>query len=139
MAFTNGSGNHVAIEMSSPNPSVGGGHSYPYQEAVFYGNIFLDTPKAYYCAGKDFDGLNIVGISLLAVDQRACSGYTALFGNSGCPYVNTGSCNPQLLDLLQLSSNKCTFSNSAATKCAPSGSTTKSWLNPVTTYRQDKN
>jgi hypothetical protein len=138
MAFTNGSGQHVAIEMSSQNAAVGSGNSYRYQEAVFYGNFFLDTPKAYYCAGKDFDGLNVVGINLLAVDQRACSGYTALFGNSGCPYVNTGACNYQLLDLLQLSSNKCTFSNKAASKCAPSGSTSKTWLNPMTTYRQSK-
>jgi len=139
MAFTNGSGQHVAIEMSSQNAAIGSGHSYPYQEAAFYGNLFLDTPKAYYCAGSDFAGLTVLGISLLAIDQRACSGYTALFGNSGCPYVNAGACNPQLLDLLQTSSNKCSFSGGAATKCAPSGSTSKTWLNPMTTYRLDKN
>jgi len=64
MAFTNGDGAHVDIEMAAPF-TIGASHSYPYQEAVFYGNIFSATPKAYYCVGKDFakaEGLTKLGV-----------------------------------------------------------------------------
>jgi len=132
MAFTNGTGEHIAIEMSAEDSAVGGSHTYRYQEAAFYGNVFNDNPQAYYCAGADFAGFSLVGLITLGnLEQRACSGY------SNCPYKNAGACNYSGLDLLGLNSRKCNFSNSAATLCAGSG-TSKTWTNPVTTYRLTK-
>jgi hypothetical protein len=140
MALTNGKGEHVEVELSSPDSAVGAGHSYPYQEAVFFGNVFADSPKTNFCVGKDFSGvvIPILGITLGEVMARACAGYYSAFGtNSTCPFADSGTCNAAFLDLFG-TTGKCTFSNGAATACAPKGSTTKSWKNPVTTYRKTK-
>jgi len=136
MAFTNGLGHHIPIEMSANNTSLGGGHSYPYQEAAFYGNVFSDPPKAFFCVGKDFFS---VGSGATQPELRACSGYTDANGNPSCPYVNTGACNFEPRALLK--SRKCLFWNGAATVCTDEMrgfSFNSLWMHPITTYRLDK-
>jgi hypothetical protein len=136
MALTNGSGKHVNVELASLDGAIGGGHTYRYQEAVFYGNLFLDTPAANFCVGKDYAGTTVLlaGLTLGSVQVRACEAYYSLFGRGNCPYVDTGSCNRQLLDLFGMSSNKCSFSGDTASACAAKGSSSKVWKNPITTY-----
>ena len=134
MAFTNGKGNHVNIELTSTLASIGTGHdkrAYPFQEAAFYGNIFASPPRAYYCAGADFAGKNFGAVNVNQVDQRACSGWTA--SGDKCPYTNAAFTDP-----LRLATGKCSFFDDAATECAPSGSPTKSYDNVITTYRRTK-
>jgi hypothetical protein len=130
MAFTNGSGAHVAIEMSASNGALGGGHAYPYQEAAFYGNLFVSPPEAYYCAGADFDGVNVGAANVGELDARACAGYTG----QSCPYLNTGACNAKLTDPLGLSSGRCRFADAYAKGCK---SGPKTWSAPITTHRQE--
>jgi len=136
MALTNGAGDHVDVELSAINMPLGGGHStaFKYQEAAFYGNLFADPPVANYCIGKDFAGLNILGLNVLAADQRACSGYWTLFGDTGCPYKKTGDCNASLLDW----NMKCENVGGTMTKCEPPGSNARTFLNPITTYRKSR-
>jgi hypothetical protein len=136
MALTNGSGDHVNVELSALNMPIGGGHSssFKYQEAAFYGNLFTSPPQANYCIGKDYAGLNVLGLSILAADQRACSGYWTLFGDTGCPYKKTGDCNATLLNW----NMKCENSGGTMTKCEPYGSNVRSFVNPITTFRSTR-
>lgn len=132
MALTNGAGNHVKVELSQNSSAVGGGHTYPYQEAAFYGNVFASPPKAYYCVGKDFTGL--LGGDLGSAQQRACSGYSLL--GASCPYVKAGNCSGALF-----TPGMCSFSNSAADSCKTGGglfSSGTTWSYPMTTYRLTK-
>jgi hypothetical protein len=55
LARTNALGNVVAIEMLASHPAIGATRTEPgtfiYEEAGFYGNLFLDPPVAYTCRG----------------------------------------------------------------------------------------
>jgi hypothetical protein len=96
MAFTNGRGVHVHIEMNGVGKasSLGGhdtssGNWFKYQEAAFFGNLFVTPPTSNYCVGKDYVGiLSTLGGGLGAVDVRACGGYPS----GQCPYASAGDC-----------------------------------------------
>jgi len=138
MAFTNGDGAHVDIEMAAPF-TIGASHTYPYQEAVFYGNIFSATPKAYYCVGKDFAKAGLLSVKDLEV--RACKGYNDATGS--CPYVRTGVCGFDLFSLgaLLTGSSKANFPLLGDTATATGGKDNalllpKTWSYPITTFRK---
>lgn len=145
MAFTNGDGEHVDIEMAAPFV-LGTGHSYEYryQEASFYGNMFVSPPKAFYCVGKDFAKS---GLHITLLETRSCEGYNSKDGD--CPYVNAGYCN-NAFSLNVLSDNtltgdeKCSFSGDTAYSCKDNSntlglwSTSKSWRYPITTFRRER-
>ncbi|MEY4512834.1 MAG: hypothetical protein RLZZ450_4956 [Pseudomonadota bacterium] len=146
MAFTNGDGEHVNIEMAAPFV-LGTSHSYRYQEASFYGNIFVDPPQAFYCVGKDFAEN---GLKITLLEERSCTGYNERDGK--CPYKRVGYCESAFS--LSLSDNtlrgdkKCTYAvgSDTAKSCKDSSgnvlsllSSGKTWANPITTFRQSKN
>jgi hypothetical protein len=139
MAFTNGDGAHVEVELAA-SYTLGTGHTYPYQEAAFYGNLFSPTPKAFYCVGKDY-ALN--GVSIKNLETRACTGYNAQTGGS-CPYVRAGYCNNavslNLADNTLTGDSKCNFGfgTQTATSCKDTSTSllAKSWAYPITTFRK---
>jgi len=137
MAFTNGKGDHIEVELSAPF-TLGTGHTYKFTEGAFYGNLFQDKPAAYYCIGKDYA---ISGLLMTVLETRSCSGYNST--NGSCPYVRTGYCSNALsLNLLDsvLSDNKCSFGfgSDTATGCKdPAGGLlAKQWKYPITTFRK---
>ncbi|HEX5655921.1 MAG TPA: hypothetical protein VFX59_01950, partial [Polyangiales bacterium] len=152
MALTNGDGAHVDVELVAPF-TLGKTHSYPYQEAAFYGNVFVDPPQAFYCVGKDY-AQNGIHITLL--EERSCTGYNEKDGK--CPYVRAGYCNNAIS--LSLSDNtlsgdeKCSWtgqsvlSKDVAATCKDSSggiggslsllSKGKTWSYPITTFRKVK-
>lgn len=145
MALTNGDGNHVTIEMRSTNAAIGQGGTFAYQEAAFYGNLFVSPPTAGYCIGKDFQGVqSITGAQILDPIQRACKGWDLL--GLGCPYKMAGNCNKGWGSIIPLGKATCNFSGDSATACStPSGGSTsnynngdKKWKNVITTYRSSK-
>jgi len=140
LAFTNGGGQHVMIEMSAwyknadgksgtaddNQLTIGTGHdsAFPHQEAAFYGNIFTQPPQAYYCAN---DGLFsfIPGLgNVFTVDVRACGGYVDVLGLGAelfnkCPIKSMGSCTEIVATIqsLMIPHPKCAEKNSAKQKC----------------------
>src|SRR6185436_7405222 len=62
LAHVNTSGKHIPIWLDSES-AIGWGQdtSYPYQEGSFFGNVFVNPPKGYYCGGKDFDAGTVPG------------------------------------------------------------------------------
>jgi hypothetical protein len=145
MAFTNGDGVHVDIEMSAPFV-LGTDHTYPYQEASFYGNLFTDPPQAYYCVGKDFAQS---GLKITLLEERSCQGYNERDGK--CPYKRVGYCEDafslSLSDNTLTSARKCTYGRGSdtASSCKDSSGGTfsllssgKSWSSPITTFRKEK-
>jgi hypothetical protein len=76
LAHVNTSGKNIKLWLDGDNSALGWGRStdYPYQEGSFFGNIFTNPPKAYFCNGKDFD-------------QGAVPGRLGV-GTSGAPYTN---------------------------------------------------
>jgi hypothetical protein len=88
MALTNGTGQHVNIELSAPF-TVGTGHSASrcMNEAMFYGNLFTSPPNGFYALGTDADGIisNSSGGGW-DVGQIRCSAY----GAGQCPYKKAG-------------------------------------------------
>ena len=62
LAHVNTSGVHIPIWLDSEG-AIGWGQStsYPYQEGSFFGNIFVNPPKGYFCNGKDFDSGTVPG------------------------------------------------------------------------------
>lgn len=144
MALTNGDGNHIELELSAPF-TLGLGHSpdFPFQEAAFFGNIFVDPPQAFYCVGKDYASS---GLQIRLLETRACEGYNERDGS--CPYVWAGYCgsayslNP--FDRTIFSDNRCRFegarsssrSGDTAASCVGGSSfNAKTWSNPITTFR----
>jgi len=145
MAFTNGDGVHVDVELANDGV-LGTSHTYPYQEASFYGNLFLEPPLAYYCVGKDYAQS---GITITLLEERSCTGYNEK--NGTCPYKRVGYCGTafslSLSDATLTSDNKCSYgflSDTAKTCKDSSGgllsllSTGKTWNNPITTFRKVK-
>lgn len=134
LSLTNSLGNHVSVELAAPF-TVGTGHTYPYQEAAFYGNLFLDSPASAYAVGKDFAGVGLL-LNLFEVANRACAAYESLLGSGKCPVIEVGKANRDWLDIFGLSSGKCSMSNGVATSCKDKSG--KTWSYPLTTYRRTK-
>ncbi len=137
MAFTNGDGLHVDIEMSAPFITGGNGHStaYPYVEAAFFGNVFLATPQAYYCTGHDYVQF---GNEVTLLETRACKGYNQRDGS--CPYRNVGYCDVpyQVGGLFKCYMGSTT--GDTAQSCNDDNTTYTgvgyTWYNPITTFRK---
>jgi hypothetical protein len=165
MAFTNGSGEHVAIEMASPNNALGYNTSsaYPYQEAAFYGNVFQSPPIARYCVGKDYAPKSWPGTNpgpgttySPAVHQRACAGYDSL---AECPYVEENACNkytgfwpppPAAACGFTTTQYVCTknwmgqttcsnksITSPSASSCKSTGPGARTWTHVITTFRKN--
>jgi hypothetical protein len=62
LAHVNTSGVHIPIWLDGED-AIGWGQntSYPYQEGSFFGNVFVNPPKGYFCGGKDFDSARSPG------------------------------------------------------------------------------
>jgi hypothetical protein len=93
MAFTNGSGLHVPLMMSSTKiPAMGGGHTstYPWQEGAFYGNLFTSPPNAFFCKGVSQQNIATMWGNYASdiYDARMCTGYQS----GQCPYQGAGDC-----------------------------------------------
>jgi hypothetical protein len=143
MAFTNGDAVHTEVELAAPF-TLGTDHVYKFQEAAFFGNVFPDSPSAFYCVGRDYYTKTNTDLSFY--ETRACEGYNE--DESGvCPYVRTGLCED--IPILQTGDsvwlqNECKFSGDAAVSCreqdiAPDPLVwvkgDKAWSNPITTFR----
>ncbi len=140
LALTNGSGQHIQIELSAHYKNadgisgtgddnvltIGTGHSSAFkkQEASFYGNIFTDPPQAYYCTQNGpLSFIPGVG-NLFTVDVRACGGYVDVIGLGvrlfdECPIKSMGSCNEIVMSFSSFlfPHPKCSEKNGAKTKC----------------------
>jgi hypothetical protein len=149
MALTNGDGVHEDVELAAPF-TLGSAHSFPYQEAAFYGNLFTDPPRAYYCVGRDYAKS---GLQVTLLEERSCEGYNEKDGK--CPYQRVGFCDNafslSLSDNTLTGDNKCSFTGPSrskrdvATSCKDSSggalsllSRGKSWSYPITTFRKVK-
>jgi hypothetical protein len=127
LAHSNGFGIHIGLELSSTQPSIGVGHSsgFPYQEAAFYGNIFLNPPQAYAAMGLDYTTPK--HLKWHAGAQRACRGYGGTRQN------------PMLCPLVLHSFSRCVQTskdargNGTATYCTDPRRVV--WNHPITTYR----
>jgi hypothetical protein len=86
LAHVNTSGVHIPIWLDGEG-AIGWGQnaSYPYQEGSFFGNIFVNPPKGYFCNGKDFSSGTVPG--RLGVGQSNAP-YTNPFGTPG-PCANS--------------------------------------------------
>ena len=138
MSLTNTAGNHVNVELAAPF-TLGTGHSasFKYQEAAFYGNLFLSPPQTSFAVGKDYAGLNILGVvNVGVVANRLCAILWSTLGPNACPYIPAGNANFDLTDPLGVGSNKCSMSGGAATRCKDKSG--KTWNYPITTWRLDK-
>jgi hypothetical protein len=62
LAHVNTSGVHISIWLDSES-AIGWGQStsFPYQEGSFFGNVFTNPPKGYFCNGKDFNSATVPG------------------------------------------------------------------------------
>ena len=62
LAHVNTSGVHIPIWLDSEG-GIGWGQntSFPYQEGSFFGNVFVNPPKGYFCGGKDFGAGTVPG------------------------------------------------------------------------------
>jgi hypothetical protein len=96
MAMTNGHGVHVHIELNGTgSASVLGTHStastnwFKFQEAAFFGNLFVSPPTSQFCVAKDYANVGSWTTGFSAVEARACAGYGS---NAACPYQNAGTC-----------------------------------------------
>jgi hypothetical protein len=143
MALTNGSGEHIMIEMRSTHPAIGQGGTFRYQEAAFYGNIFQSPPDASFCVGSDFKGaFNTTSIN--SPERRACDGF-ALLGFD-CPFKISGSCGSGWGFFGAFGKAACGFSGDSATACSTGGESMfknynnndRKWRNVITTYRNER-
>ncbi|MET0287498.1 MAG: hypothetical protein ABW352_23630 [Polyangiales bacterium] len=135
MALTNGEGQHVSLEITAPFDDVGTENSkaFPYQEAAFYGNLFVDPPKAFYCIGKDYAVVKSKSIEHLAT--RSCKGYTDK--NGECPYVRSGLCNAAVssTDEGKYEDYMCFDTKKTLRKCRENDDGDRKWEYPITTFR----
>ncbi|MFM2417091.1 MAG: hypothetical protein RL385_1814 [Pseudomonadota bacterium] len=135
MALTNGKGEHVPLELSAPFTPLGTATSgrFPYQEAAFYGNVFVDPPQAFYCIGDDYALVSSKSIEHLAV--RACDGYNDKFGL--CPYKQTGLCNSAASSTYEgvYMDYMCYDTGDTLRKCRDVDGGARKWLYPITTHR----
>ena len=90
LAHVNTSGVHIPIWLDSEG-AIGWGQntSFPYQEGSFFGNVFVNPPKGYFCNGKDFSSATVPG--RLGVGQSNAP-YTDPYGTPGpCQWNCTSS------------------------------------------------
>jgi hypothetical protein len=92
LAHVNTTGQHYSIWIDGDGAGIGWGQStsFPYQEGSFYGNIFLRTPKPYYCNGADFSQGETPG----RLGTQTGAPYTDPLGyqvlcNSRCTWANS--------------------------------------------------
>ncbi len=115
LAHVNTSGVHIPIWLDSEG-AIGWGQStdYPYQEGSFFGNIFVNPPKGYFCNGKDFASGTVPG--------RLGA------GQSGAPYSDPfgtpGPCTPS-----------CTASSATTNGVADGYSSCNGYTHVVTVWR----
>jgi hypothetical protein len=62
LAHVNTSGVHIPIWLDSES-AIGWGQntSFPFQEGSFFGNVFTNPPKGYFCNGNDFSAGTVPG------------------------------------------------------------------------------
>jgi len=115
LAHVNTSGVHIPIWLDSEG-AIGWGQntSYPYQEGSFFGNIFVNPPKGYFCNGRDFDSGTVPG--RLGAGQS-----NAPYSD---PFGTPGPCSPS-----------CTASSSATNGVADGYSTCNGYTHVVTVWR----
>jgi hypothetical protein len=135
MSLTNGEGEHINLELSGPFEPLGTDTSkaFPYQEAAFFGNLFLDKAEAYYCIGEDYAVVEHKSIEHLAV--RACQGYTDK--GDGCPYTQVGLCNSAVSSTYEglHMDYMCFDTGDTLRKCRDTDGDSRKWLYPITTHR----
>lgn len=132
MALTNGAGENIRVELAAQY-TLGTGHTFRYQEAAFYGNVFTDPPKAFYCVGDDY---YYYGRQL---ETRACQAYNEKYGS--CPYVKAGVCGSEFT--YTNDEKRCSFGyySDTAKTCKEASSwlnSGKTWYYPITTFRETR-
>jgi len=115
MAHVNTSGVHIPIWLDSEG-AIGWGQStsYPFQEGSFFGNVFVNPPKGYFCSGKDFGSGTVPG--RLGVGQSNAPYYD--------PFGTPGLCAPS-----------CTASSSTTNGVADGYSSCYGYTHVVTVWR----
>jgi len=115
LAHVNTSGVHIPIWLDSEG-AIGWGQStsYPFQEGSFFGNIFVNPPKGYFCSGKDFGSGTVPG--RLGVGQSNAPYYD--------PFGTPGLCAPS-----------CTASSSTTNGVADGYSSCYGYTHVVTVWR----
>ena len=141
LAHTNGLGANIPIELSSTVSAIGTGHSssYPYQEGAYYGNLFLEPPKAFIALGRDYQtaASDDEGI------KRACAAHAPMTAEAKCPikyqsmvthtitygdgsnWTTIGRCQQTALD---------STGDGTVTRCTDKDGVV--WANPITVWRQ---
>jgi hypothetical protein len=115
LAHVNTSGAHIPIWLDGEG-AIGWGQNsgFPYQEGSFFGNVFVNPPKGYFCNGKDFSSGTVPG--RLGVGQSNAP-YTD-------PYGTPGPC-----------ANSCTASSATTNGVADGFSACNGYTHVVTVWR----
>ncbi len=139
MALTSATGVKHTLVLTSPSLQIGTGKdpAFPYQEATFYGNLFAEPPQAFVAAGPDFGVFAMRRCD--SGDRTRRTTYVMAGAVGPCAMRRTAETISERRHSTDV--NKCSVTNVAgnrgvATACAGPGSTTRSWKNPITTYRQ---
>jgi hypothetical protein len=131
MAFTNATGVHVPLEMSSTKNALGGGNSsaFKWQEGAFFGNLFNDPPRAFFCKGTSQQNIATMWYSYASdsFDARMCTGYQS----GKCPYKGAGDCTGMIW------SPKACSKASDGTYTSCKGTDGVTYQRPITTYLKD--
>jgi hypothetical protein len=134
LAHINNSGLHVNIWLDGPDSGVGWGSdpSYPYQEGVYFGNMFAANMPSYYCAGRDLSAGDAMG--------RLGSPWGNNNGVLTSPYGwQWDGVNSQNVPVYCSNAGNvyCTQQNEGFSSCSDpyGGSTHPRWYHPVTVYR----
>jgi hypothetical protein len=98
LAHVNTTGQNINLWLDGNVPGIGWGQSdaYPYQEGSFFGNIFIDNPKAFFCNGRDFDQGVVPG--RLGANQTGAPYKPAAPGPNSCDDVCAAMDAPYQLD-----------------------------------------
>ncbi len=133
LALTNGSGAHVGVEISSDD-GLGTGHSSTniYQEAAFYGNLFVSPPRGYVTPGLDYGRRSMARSCSVPPapcpysDATRCARWDPPTESEVCPYVYSG----ESTDCLWTAKDG--RGRGTAVSCTAAG---KSWPYAITTFR----
>jgi hypothetical protein len=139
MALTSATGVNHDLVLTSPSPQIGldKDSAFPYQEAVFYGNLFAEPPQAFVAAGPDFGVFAMRRAD--SGDRLRRSTYEMAGAVGRCAMRYTDETISERRHTTEI--NKCSMTNvdrnrGVATACAEPGSDKKTWKNPITTYRK---
>jgi hypothetical protein len=134
LAHINNSGLHVNIWLDGPDNGVGWGSSsdFPFQEGVYFGNLFASNMPGNYCAGRDLSAGDAMG--------RLGSPWGNNSGVLSSPYGwQWDGVNNQNVPVYCSSSGNvyCTQQNEGFSSCNDpyGGSNHPRWNHPVTVYR----